>query len=246
MADILRTESLSDQVVNRISRQILSGELEPGDRLPNERQLAEDFGVSRTVIREAMKSLAHSGMVEVHTGRGTFVVDAASETLTRAFEFLMGYGETSGSMADVVEIREILEPEIATRAAASATDEDIEALRSAARAMDENMEDAEAYIKADNEFHVTLANATKNPLICRLLYSIVDLLNQLRMHIFQVTGGPERGQEHHWRIIETVSSHDPEAARVAMEAHLQQVREDSARAIQNMKSDSLDGKDDTS
>lgn len=232
MADLLRAESLSQQVVNRISRQIVAGELQPGDRLPNERQLAEDFGVSRTVIREAMKSLANSGMVVVQTGRGTFVADAASDALTRAFEFLMGFGETGGMMADVVEIREILEPEIATRAAIKATEEDIEALKSAAKSMDESMDDAERYIQADSEFHVALANATHNLLTRRLLYSIVDVLNELRMHIFRVSGGPERGQEHHWKIIEAVSNHDPKTARAAMEAHLEQVREDSERAIE--------------
>jgi DNA-binding FadR family transcriptional regulator len=93
--------------------------------------------------------------------------------------------------------------------------------------MDRAQDDPEAYIEADLDFHLALAEAADNPLILSLLDSIVGLLREQRMRIFQVEGGPNRGQYHHKRILDAVERRNPEKAREAMRAHLLQVREDS-------------------
>jgi GntR family transcriptional repressor for pyruvate dehydrogenase complex len=90
--------------------------------------------------------------------------------------------------------------------------------------------DSEAYIEADLDFHLALAEAAANPLILSLLDSIVGVLREQRLRIFRVEGGPERGQFHHQRILEAIEQRDPVKAREAMRAHLQQVREDSCAA----------------
>src|SRR5205085_2611319 len=130
------------------------------------------------------------------------------------------------SSANLVEVREILEPGIAALAAMRATEEHISAMRVAVAVMDASLDDADAYITADNNFHQALAKATQNVLVLALVDSIVNLLSEQRKQIFSVKGGPERGQIHHKRILEAVVRHDSKAAREAMHAHLRQVRED--------------------
>jgi GntR family transcriptional regulator, transcriptional repressor for pyruvate dehydrogenase complex len=100
-------------------------------------------------------------------------------------------------------------------------------MRDAIEVMESALKDPDAYIEADLDFHLALAEAAANPLILSLLDSIVGLLREQRLRIFYVDGGPERGQFHHKRILEAVEKRDAEKARMAMKAHLEQVREDS-------------------
>ena len=220
-----------ERVAEQIEKRILEGELRKGDRLPTERELAEQFQVSRTAVREAMKSLAQKGLINMRPGRGTIVIDGASEAMQNSISLMMRLklGEVGGS-DNLVEFRVILETEIAALAAARATEKEISAMHEAIRIMDESLNDADAFIGADNEFHEALAQATQNALILMLINSIVHLLSEQRKQIFETEGGPQRGQVHHRRILESVIRRDPEAARAAMRSHLQQVREDVSAA----------------
>lgn len=221
-----------EQVARQIEQRILDGELRSGDRLPTERELAEQFRVSRTAVREAMKMLAQKGLVDMRPGRGTIVIDGAHEAMQHSIGLVMRLklGEVGGS-DNLVEVREILEVEIAGLAAARATEKEIAVMREAVKVMDESLNDADAFIAADNNFHAALAEATQNTLILILINSIVHLLSEQRKQIFETGDGPRRGQIHHKRILECVIKHDPEAARAAMRAHLQQVREDVNTAL---------------
>jgi len=129
-----------------------------------------------------------------------------------------------------MEVREMLEPEIAALAARRATQEHVTAMQEAVQAMDASLQDADAYIAADNQFHRALAQGTQNVLMLALVDSIVDLLTEQRKQIFAVEGGPERGQLSHKRLLDAIRHHDPEAARQAMHAHLRQVRQDAGIA----------------
>ncbi|HYT28190.1 MAG TPA: FadR/GntR family transcriptional regulator [Ktedonobacteraceae bacterium] len=216
-----------EQVAVQIEKRILDGELRSGDRLPTERELAEQFHVSRTAVREAMKILAQKGLVDMRPGRGTIVIDGSHEAMQDSIGLVMKLklGEVGGS-DNLVEVRGILETEIAALAAARATETEIAAMRAAIKVMDENLNNANAFIAADNRFHEALARATHNALIIILINSIVNLLSEQRKQVFDVEGGPQRGQIHHRRILDSVIRHDPEAARAAMRSHLRQVRED--------------------
>jgi GntR family transcriptional repressor for pyruvate dehydrogenase complex len=222
------------QVAEQIERRILSGELRSGDRLPTERELAEQFRVSRTAIREAMKTLAQKGLVDMRPGRGTIVIDGTSQAMRDSLGVMLRVGLVNRS-ENLVEVREILEPEIAALAAARASEQQIAMLREYVAAMDASLQDVDAYIAADNAFHQTLAQGTQNALILALVDSIINLLSEQRKHIFSVEGGPERGQLHHKRVLDAVEHHDAGAARQAMHEHMQQVREDSATALQSNK-----------
>jgi DNA-binding FadR family transcriptional regulator len=139
---------------------------------------------------------------------------------------MMKISQPSGP-TPLVELREILEPEIAALAAARCEEIHLAMMREAIAVMDRERTDGEAFIEADLDFHLALAEAAANPLILSLIDSICELLREQRMRIFYVEGGPERGQFHHKRILEAVEQRNPERAREAMRAHLQQVREDS-------------------
>lgn len=216
-----------ERVAVQIEQRILDGDLRSGDRLPTERELAEQFQVSRTAVREALKILAQKGLVDMRPGRGTIVIDGAHEALQDSLGLVMRLklGEVGGSTS-LMEVRELLEVGIAALAAERATAQEIAALHTAVQVMDAHLDDAEAFIAADNRFHEALAQATQNTLILTLVKSIVHLLSEQRKHIFATPGAPQRGQAHHKDILAAVIRRDPQAARLAMRAHLLQVRED--------------------
>lgn len=226
----IRSNKVYEQIAEQIEQLIVSGKLRSGDRLPTERELAEQFQASRTAVREAMKTLAQKGLVDMRPGRGTIVIDGTSQAMRHSLGLMMRVGQATGS-DDLVEVREILEPEIAALAAARATAADIAALQAAVNVMDASMHDADTYIGADNDFHRALATATQNTLILAFVDSIVGLLSEQRKHIFSVSGGPERGQLHHKHLLDAITRRDSAAARAAMRAHLQQVRADVGAAL---------------
>jgi len=216
---------LFERIVAQIQGRIERGELRPGDRLPPERELALSFGASRTAVREALKTLAQMGLVASHQGRGAVVTDNTSAAMRSSLGLMLRVNHLRSPNA-LVELREIIEPEIAALAAERATESQIAALSDAVDTMERSLQLADAYIDADNAFHRTLALATRNPLIISLVDSIVALLAEQRTLIFSVPGGPERGQVFHRTVLEAVERRDVERARSAMRAHLMQVRED--------------------
>jgi GntR family transcriptional repressor for pyruvate dehydrogenase complex len=226
MYEPVHSSRLYEQIARQIEDRIIDGDLDYGDRLPSELELADQFGVSRTAVREAIKALRAKGLVEVLPGRGTFITDGASQVLRTSFGQILRISN-QGRLDNLIEIREILEPKIAAMAAERADEEDIEAMKASISAMDNSTEDAEAFIEADLAFHLALANATKNSLIPLLIDPIVGMLQEQRVRIFQTDKGPERGQFHHKRILQCITQHDTQAAHDAMTAHLEQVRKDS-------------------
>jgi GntR family transcriptional regulator, transcriptional repressor for pyruvate dehydrogenase complex len=225
MYKIVRSSRLYEQIVQQVEESIQNGSLKPGNQLPPERELAQQFGVSRTAVREAVKALREKGLVEAYPGRGTFITDGTSHAIRQSLDRMIKIGQPEGSTY-LAEAREILEPEIAALAATRADDEDLTSMREAVEVMDSARRDCDAFIEADLDFHLALAEAAANPIILSLIDSIVGLLREQRMRVFQVEGGPERGQYHHKRILEAVERHDAVAAREAMKAHLRQVRDD--------------------
>src|SRR5438445_6740733 len=222
----IRTSRLYEQIVQQIEGSILKGVLKPGDQLPAERELAQQFGVSRTAVREAIKALREKGLVEAYSGRGTFITDGRSQAIRQSLDLMLRIGQAEGS-THLAVVREILEPEIAFRAATKIEEAHLAAMRDSIATMERSLQDPDEYIEADLDFHLTLAESVPNPIIFSLIDSIVVLLREQRMRTCPAEGRPQRGQVHHKRILETVERRDPEKAREAMRAHLRQVREDS-------------------
>ncbi|MDP1714489.1 MAG: FadR/GntR family transcriptional regulator [Anaerolineales bacterium] len=222
----IQSERLYEQIVSQIEQRIEAGDLKVGDQLPSERELAEQFAVSRTAVREAVKALRQKGLVEIRPGRGTFITNGTTDSIRNSLGLLMIFGGKDGSI-NLVEVREILEPEIAALAATRITNEYIAVMQEAVEVMDRALADVDVFVEADLDFHLALAEATQNPFIPILMDSIIELLREQRKRIGLTKGGLQRGQVHHKRILGAITRHDPQAARQAMQDHLQQVREDS-------------------
>jgi len=222
----IQSERLYEQIVSQIEQRIEAGDLKVGDQLPSERELAEQFAVSRTAVREAVKALRQKGLLEIRPGRGTFITNGTSDTVRNSLGMLMKIGITKGS-GDLVEVREILEPEIAALAATRMTDEYISAMQEAVNIMDTALDNVDVFVEADLDFHLALAEGTQNLIIPILMDSIIDLLREQRKRTGLTKGGLQRGQVHHKKILDAVTRRDAQAARQAMQDHLKQVRKDS-------------------
>ncbi len=221
---------LYEKIVDQIENRILKGDLEPGDKLPSEPELAKQFCVSRTSIREAMKALSQKGLIVVQPGRGTFVIDSTSSAMRDSIDLFVKIGSIDG-IVDLFGVREILEPEIAALAAIRATPDQIADMVKAVEAMDEAVDAPEAFIEADLDFHLTLAKATHNTLIPILIDSLVDLLREHRERAASVKGGIERSQPYHKQILEAVKNGNADLARETMRGHLKQARKEIESAL---------------
>ncbi len=216
---------LYEKIAEQIESQVLDGTLKAGDRLPAERELAERFGVSRTAVREAVKALRQRGLIEVYPGRGTFVTNETSRALQHSLGLALRVGQVDGD-ASLIELREMIEPEIARLAAERITGDQLASLHELVAEMDTVLTDPVRFISADFNFHNALAEATQNTLLPTIMNSIVDLVQQQRRNIFKEDGGQIRAQEHHRKILEAIVRRDGSAAHLAMLNHLRQVRED--------------------
>lgn len=219
---------ISVQVADQLKALIASQHLKPGDRLPAERELAEQLGISRTVLREAIKFLEQQGLLLVQVGRGTFVAQVEPEDVSTAFaeslNIMMQQIIEKGHFEYFYEIRRMIETEVARIAALRATKEDIAQIEKHLTQMqDYHQSDIEKFTEADTEYHQALAQATQNPLFLTLLMSITKLLRQIQFKASGTPGGPEDAIAYHTRILEAVRAQDPDASQQAMAEHLENV-----------------------
>ena len=227
---IERGERLSDRVAGLLLQRILDAGLQPGDRLPSERELGIQFGVSRTVVREAMRSLAARGIVAVRPGAGLTVAQVDAATASESFGLLLR-GSPGLRHDKVHEVRLGIEVQVAGLAAERATDEDVASLR---RALDRHravLDDLEKAARADVAFHVALAQCTHNDLFVVMLESLGDVMLEFRRKAMERRGNRSVGFAEHTRLFETVAAHDSAAARIAMMTHL----ESSDRAFRGLE-----------
>lgn len=213
---------LVDRVVNDLQRLIVDGQLEPGMKLPPEREIAEQIGVSRTVVREAVRILVARGLLATRHGVGTIVQQITQEHVGEQLNLLL---RTSGiSLAKLHEVRSILEVEMAGLAAQQATGDDITNLRRILTEMDAAKSSPAEFADRDAEFHTTLAQTTHNPLFSVLLGSIRDLMQEVRLSVSHYPDLFATVMPDHYRILERVVAKDVAGARQAMQAHLEHAR----------------------
>jgi len=214
-------------VVNEVQRLITAGQIQPGMRLPPERQLCEQFGVSRTVVREAVRILVTKGLLETRPGIGTTACSLTSQQLTRPLSILMQAHQQKITLDHLHQVRKILEVEIARLAALQANEEDLARLGEIVQSMQEVQGEARQFALLDGEFHQALAATTHNPLLALLLDSIHDLMWDVRLMVQQHPDLAQTVIPDHQRILESIASRQPQAASQAMQEHL-----DHARLIQ--------------
>lgn len=197
---------------------IRQGKLKHGDRLPSERDLAEQFKVSRSSVREAIRSLELQGLVVSKRGSGTFInADNLDSVLALMTAALKPGGE---DLADVFEMRHLLEPPIAALAAQRASSEDVERLRRILEQQRRQIEAGETGVESDTAFHFALASATHNTALVKVVSAVEDILQISRDLSLQEPGRPQRSLASHHEILETIVAGDAERSQRAMEHHL--------------------------
>ncbi len=208
---------LSHEVAARIKTLIRGEKLKPGDKLPNEMELTRLFGVSRQTVREAVKTLVSQNISEIVRGRGTFVSQTpgiASDPL--GLEFI-----NSGDLhLSLIEARLLLEPPVARLAAEKAEAEDIERIGEHVQEMEDIVKRREVGMPIELEFHRSIAEATKNPVIMRIVPVIMDSIVKTYKDAPRTLEDHKQALEEHRHIFNGIREKDPEAAFAAMSRHL--------------------------
>lgn len=220
-----REATLAARVVGRLEEMIVAHELRPGDRLPPERELAQQFGVSRTVIREAITHLSAKSLLQSAPGGGALVRVPHRDHVAQSMTLFLRAGEREMPGAHVHEVRRMLEIEIVGHAAARRDDADLEAGRALLSEMRplcarEDEGTLETLVRNDVEFHSLLGRATHNPLFGVLLLSVADIMLEVRRLGLRLPGSRPNALKHHQAIWERVEARDEAGARRAMHAHL--------------------------
>lgn len=218
LRQVPRDERLADKVADLLKKAILSGQLAAGDRLPPERVLGDRFGVSRTVIREAIRSLAAKGMVEVRSGSGTVVARVGAGSVAETMQLYIRGASIDYGLID--EVRTMVEVHVAGVAAERATEEDLDGMRDVLRSMAEAAHDHHRCATHDAEFHRCVARATHNPLYLVMLDAIGDPIMTVRQGTLSLPGRPATALNAHHAILDRVADHDADGAREAMRTHL--------------------------
>ena len=216
-----RAPSLSDQVAALLTDAIVSRQIKPGQRLPSERDLGEKFKVSRTVVREAVRSLAARGLVRVTSGRGVEVSEVNSADVAASMRLLVRSHEGI-DYGKVHEVRTAVEVQTAGLAAQRAKPADVARLRQLCDDYQDCLDgdDIAAASELDFQFHRELTRATDNELLLAMLDSISDVLREVRIQSLRRPHVAEDGLRAHRRILKYVAAGNPEAARTAMAQHL--------------------------
>jgi GntR family transcriptional repressor for pyruvate dehydrogenase complex len=216
-APLERSERLADRVAGALTDSIVSGRLVPGDRLPPERELCEQFAVSRPVVREAVRSLIAKGLLVDSPRRGHTVSALGRDTVTESLTLFLRGRQLDYSK--LMEVRSVIEVENAGRAAERASAADLEALRAAATWLVPGLSPEEAAV-ADVGFHRAVATATGNEFFELMLDSIQEVLITAQLPTLSEAKIVRGAIKHHAAILKQIEAGDPEGARAAMQAHL--------------------------
>lgn len=206
-----------EAVANYLERDILSGQFEPGERLPSERQLAESLKVSRPIVREALRSLAERNLVEVRPGRGTFVLDPESAAAGNRLDSV--YQMSRATPRDLVEARLMLECTAAEMAAERASETDLAVIETAVTMCEESPTIIER-IRYDLSFHLAVARAAHNPVIETMFTSISDLAVELMFRSLSDPQVTKMSLPYHREVLDAIRNHDGDGANESMSGHL--------------------------
>jgi len=218
MLEPLKRTRLYEEIVKQILDLLKEGKLKPGDKLPPERKLAEDLHVSRTAIREALRSLEMMGYIESNVGGGTYIKSISLENVMNPFSAMLSQDEKL--LRDLIDVRLILETEIASLAAKRITPDKIEMIEGTLIQMENEVEAGENSIGGENAFHDALAVASENSAMSIILDMCSELLFRTRLATLSIPGQPRKSLEDHRAIFEAIKQGDGKSAAKAMREHL--------------------------
>ena len=221
MADTnLNRETLAEQVAQAMLQRIQDDQLKPGDALPSISTLADEFSVSRPVIREALKTLEGREIIQVSNGRSAVVKPVSSTSLKNFFQRAIALNEQT--LIELMELRQGLEIQSASLAATRHTPKEARRLQNIVKTMGSLLEDIDRYTEFDLELHITIAHATRNSLMYFMIESIRDALQDAMQEGMRRRRDMKQllhMQHLHERIVDAVTKGDADEAALAMAAH---------------------------
>jgi GntR family transcriptional regulator, transcriptional repressor for pyruvate dehydrogenase complex len=233
--------SQTDVVIQGIKDMIIRGELGPGDRLPIERELAQNFGVSRGPLREGVRALVLLGVLGTRRGSGTYVTALDATRLLSPVGFLADLYQPA-SASHLSAVRRVLEVEAVGHAATAVDDTELDVLTAILDSIDRELADEvngdlEAVIDADNRFHATIARAGGNPVLAALVEGLVSRTFRSRLwRAIHERGANRETQQEHRAILDALRRRDADAARIRMAGHLLAVEQ----SVKHQDDDSSD------
>lgn len=209
-----KTEMLADSIAQRITEMIeVEGRFAVGDKLPNENDLAQELGVSRSTLREAVKILTTSGILEIKRGKGTFVT---ANTIINSGDF----GDIASGLDDLFEMRLMFEPDCAYYAAERATDEEIEIICKYGEAVEKKILSGEDRTAEEQKFHESIANATHNSFVKQFMPIIFNAIKKGVVVLTKDQDVSDDNLKDDRLIMEFLKKRNPEGARIAMRLHI--------------------------
>lgn len=209
---------LYQQVVERIVAHVLDSGMEAGGRLPPERDLAEQLGVSRATVAQALVALEVLGVIGVHHGSGaTLLVRPATA------EILHGVQEHQARLPDIVDARRAIEPRLAALAAERRTDEDVERIAAAIDRMRQDVDGGDRGLSGDEMFHEAVTQAARSSLLARMMQQLTDQIRETRSESLSQSGRSEQSLAGHVEVFDAIRLGRPDEAERAMVAHLEVV-----------------------
>jgi GntR family transcriptional repressor for pyruvate dehydrogenase complex len=210
-------EPISSEITRRLLDYLISGRVKPGERLPSERQLAEMLGVGRSHVRQAIKSLAVLGLIDVRQGDGTYLKRTDSPLLPLAIEWGLRLGAKQSD--DLVEARSELEVVVAGLAAERRDDAALAELRRHLTVM-QTTTDNDEFVRSDVAFHLEIVRATGNQSLRQIMGSIRSLIEVWITRVAYAAGSRPATWAEHAAVYEALERGDPTAARAAMAEHM--------------------------
>jgi GntR family transcriptional repressor for pyruvate dehydrogenase complex len=211
---------LSEVIADQIEDAIIRRTLAVGEQLPSEQQVADQFGVSRNVVREAFKFLKERGLITIQNGSGATIAEPSSEHTRSALGRYLRMRGAPDTLHHLFATRRLLEGENARLAAQFATEHDVASLEACLRRMREHAGSLEKWSSADLDFHLAIARASQNPFHVILLEPLVGYLYDVIAEPYNQPGATEHGLESHLEIFAAIKAHDPDRAFRAIIAHL--------------------------
>jgi GntR family transcriptional regulator, transcriptional repressor for pyruvate dehydrogenase complex len=224
----IRLERIAHKVANQLKKAISDGVFRVGDRLPSERELAEQMGVSRPSIREAIQQLELQGIVEIVHGGGTVVKNITEREIQKPMEVFIG--DDKQRVLELTQVRSYMEPLAARQAASNRTEEELSRIHYYLEEMEHDFEKGQIRYEIDFQFHTEIAASAHNMVFLHLMSSIYQLISySIKIHREQMFVSKEAQAKilnHHLRVFKAIQNRDPEAAEAAMKDHLQFVVEE--------------------
>lgn len=217
-----REPGLSQSVIQALQQPILSGELQPGDRFPSEREWSERLGVSRQLVREALRVLEVNGLVERRARGGTYV--AAGDMRQAFLPILLRIRAGGQFLNDIMEMRRIIEPQLAALAARRADDQDIARIKQIEAELSRRDEAAQTSAPYDAEFHIAIAEATKNRALAAFMAGLGDVFGLWRSDVLRQRAARSLGPSRQ-AIVRSLERRDSAGAHAAMLLHIDQIRD---------------------